>query len=226
VFRAASQRSAKTLLVTSPAGDRQTIVAANLAIALTRAGQRVVLVCADLRWPHGHELFGEYNAAGLASVVEGRTDLSDALRATDVPRLKVLPAGWLEGDYGAALQSTALRQVIGQLRGSAEFVIIDAPPALAGADTGALAELAEMVLLVGDARRTTRRQASATVEQVKHVSARVIGCVIDNFGRRTRSTGGPVVPVPVDPATGEPPNGHAEADWLLDTVAIENVSKA
>lgn len=219
VFRAAAHRNARTLLVTSPAGDRQTIVAANLAIAIAQAGQRVTLVCADMRWPHGHELFGEYNTVGLASVVEGRVNLSDALRSTDVPGLKVLAAGWLEGDYGAALHGAALRQAIARLRGSSEFVVVDAPPALAGADTGALAELTEMVLLVGDARRTTRRQATTAVDQLRHVSGRLIGWVVDNFGRRTRPAVSPMALSPVDPETGEPPNGHAEPTQLMDVIA-------
>ena len=195
VLRAAAKRNAKTLLVTSPAGDRQTMVAANLAIALARAGRRVTLVCADLRWPHGHELFGEFNASGLASVVEGRVGLADAVCSTDIDGLQVLPAGCLEGDYGAALHGGRLGQIVGRLQRGADFVVIDAPPVLAGADTGALAELAEMVLLVGDARRTTRRQMNAMTDQLMHVSDRIIGCVIDkthllhaigNFGRRIR----------------------------------------
>lgn len=221
VFRAAAHRNARTLLVTSPAGDRQTMVAANLAIALAQAGQRVTLLCADMRWPHGHELFGEYNTVGLASVVEGRVALPDALRSTDIPGVKVLPAGWLEGDYGAALHGAALRQVIARLRESSDFVVIDAPPALAGADTGALAELAEMVLLVGDARHTTRRQAIAAVDQLKHVSSRLIGCVVDNFGRRTRPAVPPMALPPVDPDTGEPPNGHGRSDQLIDVIAAD-----
>jgi len=31
-----------------------------------------------------------------------------------------------------------------------------------------------MILLVGDARRTTRRQVNATVDQLRHVNAQII----------------------------------------------------
>jgi succinoglycan biosynthesis transport protein ExoP len=228
VFRHAAQRDAKTLLVTSPAGDRQTTVAVNLAIALARAGQRVTFVCADLRWPHGQELFGEYNTLGLASVIEGRIGLRDALRATEVPGLDVLPAGWLEGDYGAALHGVALRQVLCRLRATVEFLVIDAPPALAGADTGALAELAEMVLVVGDARHTTRRQVSAMAGQLAHVSGKIIGCVVDNYGRRTRPSRRPVELTAADVDTDVSPNGNRKrkAGWLIESIGADEVSKA
>jgi capsular exopolysaccharide synthesis family protein len=220
VFRAAGQRNAKTLLITSPSGARQTTLAANLAIALAQAGPSVTLVCADLRWPHGHELFGEQNSVGLASVIEGRTALDDAIRGTDIPGMNVLPAGWLEGDYGAALHGAGLRRVIGRLRTQFDFIVIDAPPALAGADTGALAELADMVLLVGDARHTTRRQMTATVEQLEHVRDRIIGCVVDNFGHRMRVTRSNERPNAVEddyPDVDPQLNGRRDADWLIDS---------
>lgn len=221
VFRAAAQRSAKTLLLTSPAGERQTTVAANLAIALALAGQRVTFVCADLRWPHGHELFGEYNTPGLASVIEGRAGLPDAVRATEVRGLDVLPAGWLEGDYGAALHSVALRQVVSRLRAAADFVVIDAPPALSGADTGALAELAEMVLVVGDARHTTRRQVNAMAGQLAHVSGRIIGCVVDNYGRRTRPFPRHIAFAAPDLSADVSPNGNSGREWLTESIGAE-----
>jgi len=162
-------------------------------------------------------------------VVEGRVGLADALRSTDIEGLQVLPAGWLQGDYGAALQGAALRQTVGRLRSAVDFVVIDAPPALAGADTGALAELTEMVLLVGDARRTTRRQVSAMADQLEHVSGQVIGCVIDNFGRRIRQTRPQLalVQAKADTSrpTAEPERGKVDP-WLMDAVGAEDAGRA
>jgi Mrp family chromosome partitioning ATPase len=152
-------------------------------------------------------------------VIEGRTALDDAIRGTDIPGMNVLPAGWLEGDYGAALHGAGLRRVIGRLRTQFDFVVIDAPPALAGADTGALAELADMVLLVGDARHTTRRQMTATVEQLEHVRDRIIGCVVDNFGHRMRVTRSKETPNAVEDDYSDldpQSNGRRDVDWLID----------
>jgi Mrp family chromosome partitioning ATPase len=106
------------------------------------------------------------------------------------------------------------------LRTRFDFVVIDAPPALAGADTGALAELADMVLLVGDARHTTRRQMTATVEQLGHVSDRIIGCVVDNFGHRMRVTRSNEASNAVEdgyPGVDTQSNGWGDVDWLIDS---------
>jgi polysaccharide biosynthesis transport protein len=186
VLRAAMRRGAKTLLVTSPASREHSNVAANLAVALAQSNHRVVLVCADLRRPRGHELFGLDNGIGLTDVIGGHADLDEVVRETEVPGLKLLAAGRADGDQGGFLHGPALRLVIGRLRGTADFVVIDAPPILAGADTGSLAELADMVLVAADAKRTTRSEVDAAMVEIEHVRPKVIGAVLDNVGRRTR----------------------------------------
>ncbi|MDQ1730749.1 MAG: tyrosine-protein kinase [Pseudonocardiales bacterium] len=198
VFRAATRRGAKTMLFTSAAGHEQTVVAANLAVTLAQAGRRVVLICADLRWPWGHELFGVDNEEGLAGVIEGHAEFDDAVRSTAIPGLQILPTGHVIGDDRAFLDAPRFRGLIGGLRGSTDFVIIDAPPVLRGADTVALTELVEMVVLVADAKKTSRGQTQAAVRQLDQARSKLIGCVLANVGRRTRLAEPALALVPAD----------------------------
>jgi len=73
--------------------------------------------------------------------------------------------------------------VIGEIRAHADYVINDAPSLLAGAETGPLSDLAEMILLVGDARRSKRAQVKAAVGHMQ-AEGKVVGWVLDNVGRR------------------------------------------
>ena len=57
----------------------------------------------------------------------------------------MLPGGPAPPDPSSVLQSTAFATLLGQLRSEADFVVIDAPPVLASADTAALAELGAMI---------------------------------------------------------------------------------
>lgn len=188
VLQAAVRRRARTLLVTSPAGEDSTSVSANLATALALSGKRVALLSADLRRATTHELFGLDNQVGLAAVVAGDASMQHALRETAVDGLRLLPAGTVARDPGVVLLAPALKQVFGDLRHSFELVIIDAPPLLTGADAGVLAELTDMILVVGDARRSTRGGVRAAVREMDYLHHKLIGCVLANNGRR------PVVP--------------------------------
>jgi Mrp family chromosome partitioning ATPase len=73
-------RGAKSIMITSALrAEGKSTTAANLSVALARAGHRVTLVDLDLRLPTIHKLFGLDQGVGLAHVVLGRASLEEAL---------------------------------------------------------------------------------------------------------------------------------------------------
>jgi len=186
VLQVAAWRRGNLVLVTSLGGEDKGTVAANLAAALAMSGKNVILVCADLRWGRTHAIFGLDNQLGVANVVNGDATLADALRKTEVRRLHVLVGGQAYFDPSTVLESTAFRALLGHLRSEADFVVIDAAPVLASADTAAVAELGALILLVADARTSARADVRAAMNELGHVRDGVIGCVLDNVGRASR----------------------------------------
>ncbi len=64
-------RPVRTLLVTSPSSQEgKSIVLANLAAAMTSAGQRIIVVDADLRLPRLHQVFKIDGDIGLTELVD------------------------------------------------------------------------------------------------------------------------------------------------------------
>ena len=86
----------------------------------------------------------------------------------------------------------------------ADLVIIEAPPLLATPDTGALTDLADMVIIVMDARSSTRAQVRAAMRD-RAGRSKVVGCVLDNVGWRQR------LPKPRRPKSAA--NGHVPHTW-------------
>jgi succinoglycan biosynthesis transport protein ExoP len=200
VIAAGAARGARTLLVTSAGWERKSMIAANLAAALAQSGRRTVLVCADLRWGSAHRLLGVPNETGLSTLLDGRADLASVLRAPGIHGLRVLPPGPLPDDPAEFLQRPALRTVLGELRSRSDFVIIDAPPLLATSDTAPLAHLTEMILLVSDARKSTRGHLDAAMHEAGEVTGKLIGSVLYNVGHRRWLRRGPAP----RPGTGQP----------------------
>ena len=199
LISAAAARGARTLLVTSPAWEKKSMVAANLAVALAQSGRRTILVCADLRWGTSQDLIGVPDDEGLTTLLDRRIDLASVLRSPGIHNLRVVPPGPLPRDPAEVLQRPALRTVLGELRGHTDFVVIDAPPVLATSDTGPLARLAEMILLVGDARKSTRAHLQAVMREMPEVADRLVGHVLYNVGRRRWLRGGQARPITLDP---------------------------
>jgi polysaccharide biosynthesis transport protein len=143
-----AEHGARTIMFTSADdGEGKSTTVANLAVALTRAGRRVVVIDADLIRPHLHRLFDLEQQPGLTDVELGETWLTDALRpigvaddssaAGDVSRrleragtLEVLPAGSELQDPDELGFDSAMGRIIQRMRGRADIVLVDAPPLL------------------------------------------------------------------------------------------------
>lgn len=182
-FAAAGQR-VRTLLVTSPGrGEGKSTVAANLAMAFARVGERVVIVDADLRRPSLHERFGLSNDQGLASLLTraaatGSIETGFELRQGPLGNLQVLTAGPPVSGAMELLHSR-FSAILGQLARQADVVVVDSPPVLPLADALVLAEYVDAAVLVIQAdatRQTAVRQASGALAQS---GTRVLGTILN-----------------------------------------------
>jgi capsular exopolysaccharide synthesis family protein len=156
------------LLVTSPGrGEGKSLTAANLALTMAQEFQtRICIVDANLRHAGLHSLFGVTDTPGLADVLTGQANLTDALIGFEHQQITLLPAGHGPWHPAELLGSTAMRRTIQTLRSQFDRVIIDAPAAGPLADVGILAPLVDSVLLVVQAGVTTKpaiQEAVATI---------------------------------------------------------------
>jgi capsular exopolysaccharide synthesis family protein len=168
-------RPVRVVAVTSSArGEGRTTIAANLALTAAREGRDVALVECDVRRPSLAQLLDLAPRAGLAEVVNGQAEVSQALVRQG--SLAVLTAGDAR-DPGAILRSPKLASTIEALRTSFPLVLLDVPPALAFADAGRLAAAADGVLLVVRAGTTPRQVVRMAVE---YVGPRLLGVVLND----------------------------------------------
>jgi non-specific protein-tyrosine kinase len=174
-------RPLKLIQVTSPqAGEGKTTTLANLAVVLARAGQRVVVVCCDLRKPRVHDFFGLSNEVGLTTVLLGESSLSDAVQAVaEEPNLYVLASGHEPPDPAEVLAGMRLIEVLTALQGMADVVLLDSAPVLPVADAAILATRVDGTLLVLSSGASSRKQVHRTLELLGQVDAPLIGVVLN-----------------------------------------------
>ncbi|MFZ4720852.1 MAG: polysaccharide biosynthesis tyrosine autokinase, partial [Ilumatobacteraceae bacterium] len=154
-------------------GEGKTTTAANLAVVMARAGQRVVLLDCDLRRPRIHEFFELPNANGFTDLLLGNTTLDDVLTAVSgEDGLSVITSGPIPPDPSELLSSAKARELIDQLRGRVDLVVIDSPPVLAVTDPLVLAGLSDGTVLVASAGKSDTRLIGRAVDQLRQVEAR------------------------------------------------------
>jgi capsular exopolysaccharide synthesis family protein len=183
---AAIEKPLRTLLVTSSdAGDGKSSIAANLAVVMAQAGQRVVLIDADLRRPTLHQIFDVGNRTGLTSLlIDEKLAVNGLLLATRVAGLKLLPSGPLPPNPSELLASQRMRSRLAELSEVADVVILDSPPTMAVSDPAVLARHTDGTLLVINAQRTRGQRAAQVVKILQHAGASVVGAVLNRVPHR------------------------------------------
>lgn len=171
----------KTILFTSAgAGDGKTTTSANVAVALARAGRRVLLVDCDLRRPRVHQFFNVSPARGFTSVLVGDERIDDCIvEIADVPRLFVMPSGPTPPAPSELLSTRVARDVLAELATLVDYLIIDSPPLLPVADAVVLAGYVDAVVVVATANATTKRSLRRAAEMLQQVNAPVAGTILN-----------------------------------------------
>ena len=180
ILFSSADEGARALIVTSTGpSEGKTVIASNLAITLARAGQRTIVVDADMRRPRLHAAVNRGQEPGLSNVLVGDTSLTDATTQTAVANLWILPAGHIPPNPAELLGSHRFNDLMKDLKTKYDWIIIDAPPVMPVTDSAVLAHSAGPVLFVIGSEMTPRQTALTAVEQLRSVNAKFVGVVLN-----------------------------------------------
>lgn len=170
---------ARTFVISSSVeNEGKTTTGLNLAIALSDAGNRVLMVDADLRQPRVAHYLGIEGAVGLTDVLIGRAELVDVIQPWGKSSLSALPAGSVPPNPSELLGSQAMSSLIQRVEGIYDYVLFDSPPLLPVTDAAVLGRTVGNTLLVVAASRTRKAQLKGSVSALTNVGARLAGIVI------------------------------------------------
>lgn len=174
-----SARGFRTICVTSALpNEGKTTTAVNLAVVSAMSvGRRILLIDADLRKPGIHRAMNLRPACGLGDVLTHRVSVEQAIVKVDGANLDVLPTRHPMSNPSELLASERMRNLIEEVHGQYDRIILDTPPALALPDAKVLSRYADGVLLVVRADRTPRDDVEATVETLDR--DRLLGVVFN-----------------------------------------------
>ncbi|MEM7769172.1 MAG: polysaccharide biosynthesis tyrosine autokinase [Cyanobacteria bacterium P01_A01_bin.37] len=167
----------RTLVISSTvSGEGKSEVAANLAAAAAQAGQRVLLIDADLRNPSQHHFWNLANMVGLSNALVAQTPLKQAITPL-LPNLHILTAGVIPPNTIALLSSQRMYQLLEAAKGRYDLVILDTPALAGAADAITLGKVADGLLMVVRPGKIDRVQAKYAKELLKQSGQTVLGMV-------------------------------------------------
>jgi capsular exopolysaccharide synthesis family protein len=143
-----SDKELQVILVTSStSGEGKSFVAANLAVAASHVGKRVLLIDCDMRRPRQHRIWEIPNLLGMSNILAGQNELEPAIH-TVFSNVDMLPAGKIPPNPVTLLDSQRMADLIEEARQDYDFVVIDSPPLTAVTDPLIIGKFADGLLLV------------------------------------------------------------------------------
>lgn len=177
-----SSEPRRAIAVVSPnSGDGKTFFAANLAVSLSQLGGRVLVIDADMRNPRMHAVFGVGNAAGLSSLLSGRTRSNVIQQVPGFENLFVLPVGNVPPNPAELVERPEFAMIVAELSGKFDYTIVDTPAAVFGPDASVIAAKCGAALVV--ARRDVSRVVALQelVASLSPKSVRVASVVMNEY---------------------------------------------
>jgi polysaccharide biosynthesis transport protein len=171
----------RVIMVTSALPQEgNTTTSINCAVVLAQKGIRVLLIDADLRRPSIHKTLGMGPRSGLSNVLTGSATLQSAItRSSILPNLDVLPAGTPPPNPAELLASTNMRDVLQELRGQYDHIVVDTPPTLSVTDAVVLSPRADAIVLVIRSGQTTKQALRRSRDILMQVNAKVSGVLLN-----------------------------------------------
>jgi capsular exopolysaccharide synthesis family protein len=188
-------RDLGSVVITS-AGPREgkTTVAWNLAAVSAQAGEKVLLLEADLRQPSLAEHCRVHTERGVRDVLQGTASFAEVVNEVVVApqtngsakpcTLDVIVAGAVGGDVSALIESERMDSLIRQAQERYDLVVIDTPPMSVVPDAIPLMAKVGGVVVVTRLGRTTRDAVNFLTSQLSHIGAPALGAVVNGITRQ------------------------------------------
>lgn len=181
----------RTILVTSTLQDEgKSGLAINLAISLVQAGNKVLLIDADMRNPSVHRYLRLKMDAGLglSTLLTGEVKVGDCLMNTE-QGVDVIAGGLIPPNPTELIGSDAMQELLHVASQRYDYVICDAPPVGIITDAAALSPLCDGVLFAIRQKFASKNQVHSALRNLHSVNAKILGTVMTQYSVQKNGKG-------------------------------------
>lgn len=173
---------AQVLLITSVMeNEGKSTVAANIAIALSQEGKRVMLIDCDFRKPAQYKIFqcSKSETVNLPEILKNGEGSGDAIRKRDDNLFAIFnrtSTSSMEGYFGNGI----LDIILDFCRKKMDYILIDTSPMALVAETEELAQKADASVLVVKQDMVLTKDINDAVDALNDTNAKVLGCILND----------------------------------------------
>ena len=184
-----TNKKLRTLLVTSTfPSEGKSWVASNLAVTFAQAGNKVILIDADMRKGRQYTIFGVSPRPGLSNYLSGidekngkEPEIVEYLQKTDVDNLLLMAAGNIPPNPSELLVSPQMNKLLEDLKEACDIIVIDGTPCELVTDSIILSRIVDSTVVVTAYKETKKDNLSKIIRNIQNVGGHLAGVVINKM---------------------------------------------
>lgn len=170
------------VLITGPSPNvGKTFVATNLAIIMTDAGKKVLLIDGDMRRGSMSKMLGIPREQGLSEIISGAIKIDDAIHKIPGTNIDFIPTGAIPPNPSELLLHERFGFLLESIHKRYDLVIIDSPPVLAVTDATIISRQASATILVVKAGEHPIREIEQSTRRLIQAGANLKGVVLNGL---------------------------------------------
>jgi Mrp family chromosome partitioning ATPase len=173
----------KTLMVTSPTDNTgNTFLVSVLGYSAAYfGGIQVLLVDLNMRRPELHLPFGLEQEHGFCDILIDSVPWTNVIKPSGLVELDIITAGRPDADLSFFLNRPVLNEIVPQMKEKYDLVVFDTSPVLVrnrnNFDPIHLSTICDMVIVVAQAKMTSKNDLKQTVSAIQEGGGQVRGIV-------------------------------------------------
>lgn len=175
----------KVVMISGPSpGVGKSFISANLGAVLSQAGQRVLVIDADMRKGHLHRYFDLESQPGLSAYLSGQSSKEEITQSAGIENLDFIARGKAPPNPSELLMHQRFKTLIDSLSGDYDLILVDTPPILAVTDAGIVGQLAGTSLLVTRFGMNSVKEVDTALTRFAQNKVDIKGAILNCMERR------------------------------------------
>lgn len=168
----------------------KTFVSINLAAVIAQAGQRILVIDADMRKGYAHSLLNCELGIGLSDVLSGQASAQQAVRKTSIENLSFISRGKIPPNPSELLMHNRLTEFLEWAGKEYDIVLVDTPPILAVTDAAIVARNVGTTLLVARYGVNSLKEIEVSIRRFEQNGMEIKGIILNAVEHKSGSAYG------------------------------------
>ncbi|MDR5903003.1 polysaccharide biosynthesis tyrosine autokinase [Halomonas icarae] len=185
------EASDNRLMISGPSpGIGKSFISINLGAVCAQAGQRVLIVDADMRKGHIHNAFKGRSQEGLSDLLSDRKGLLEVIRPSGIEGLDYVARGESPPNPSELLMTSRFTTFLEEVGQRYDLVIIDTPPVLAVTDAAVVGAQCGTTLMLARFQTNPIRELQIATRRLETAGVTVKGAILNAMERKAATSYG------------------------------------